>query len=301
MKKYNFLLLVLVLIFSSCKKYLTEDNTFKKSDAVVYSTPAAIEQLVATCYSYNRMWYGKEAAFTMSDGGTDIWYNGKDNAPSLAFATYQGLTADNYSIPFDQYWEGFYAGINLCNTVEDLTLKNTSISDANKKKYLAQARFLRAFYYWHLVETWGPVPLHLEPITDPSTIAERNSVDEIYTQMFKDVQYAIDNLSPSEPASSKVTYWAAKAFKARLALYYASAEYGHTEYYAKTLSTAAEKDCTIIMLMSGIIKIMSLQLIIKKLSGLLTISTQSMPQYHITTYPYAQSWIAKAFRCPGAA
>jgi starch-binding outer membrane protein, SusD/RagB family len=240
MKKYLFLLLVLVLIFNSCSDFLTEDNTFKKSDGVVYSTQTAIEQLVATCYSYNRLWYGKEAAFTMSDGGTDIWYNGKDNTASLAFATYQGLTSDNYNIPFNEYWEGFYAAINLCNTAEDLTLNNSNISEANKAKYLSQVRFLRAFYYWHLVETWGPVPLHLTPITQPTTSAVRNSVDEIYEQMFKDVQYAIDNLPSSEAASSKVTHWAAKAFMARLSLYYASTEYGHTEYYEKAATLAKD-------------------------------------------------------------
>jgi len=230
MKKYKFLLLIPVIIFTSCKDYLSEINNIKKNDALVYSTPAAIESLVASCYSYSRLWYGKEAGFTMSEGGTDIWYDAKDNLQSLPFATYNGLSAGNTAFPFDQYWEAFYAGINLCNTAEEYIIANDKLAQTRKPILLSEVRFLRAFYYWHLVETWGPVPLHITPIIAPSTIAERNSVDEIYTQMFKDVQFGIDNLPNNDLPSSRVTYLAAKALKARLALYYAS-EYGKTEYY----------------------------------------------------------------------
>ena len=239
MKKYIFLLLISVFVFSSCTDYLTEVNTIKKSDGVVYAGPAAINNLVGICYSYGKLWYGKEAGFTLSEGGTDIWYNGKDNTSSLPFSTYNGIAASTPSFPIDQYWEAFYAAINLCNTAEDRINNSADLTDAIKKEYLSQVRFLRAFYYWHLVETWGPVPLHLTPITDPTTYAVRASVDDIYTQMFTDVQYAIDNLSPAEVPSSKVTYWAAKAFMARLQLYYAS-EYGKTDYYTKAAQSAKD-------------------------------------------------------------
>jgi starch-binding outer membrane protein, SusD/RagB family len=238
MKIYKILLIISVAIFTSCEDFLNEVNTIKKSDQLVYSTPEALESLVATCYSYNRLWYGKEAGFTMSEGGTDIWYNCKDNTTSLPFSTYNGLSSGLTSFPFDQYWEGFYAGINLCNTAQQNIEANTALAAARKPILLSEVRFLRAFYYWHLVETWGPVPLHISPITDPSITAERNSVDEIYAQMFEDVQFGIDNLPQTAP-SSRVTYWAAKAFKARLALYYAS-EYGKTEYYAIAASEAKD-------------------------------------------------------------
>jgi hypothetical protein len=239
MKIYRLLLILSVMVFAACEDFLTEVNTIQKSQDLVYSTPASLENLVATCYSYNRLWYGKEAGFTMSEGGTDLWYNCKDNKESLPFSTYNGLSAGSYTtFPFDQYWEGFYSGINLCNTAESYIEANTEL-DANKKMtLLSEVKFLRAFYYWHLVETWGPVPLHIKPITVPSLSVERNSVDEIYNQMFLDVQFGIDHLTPSAP-SSRVTYWAAKAFKARLALYYAS-EYGHSEYY--TIAATEAKD-----------------------------------------------------------
>jgi hypothetical protein len=238
------ILFVVVLLLGSCKNYLDEVNKTGKTEDLVYSTPDAIDGLVASCYSYNRLWYGKEAGFTMSEGGTDLWYNAAGNtAPD--FVTYKNVTADpatdaaNNNPCLDEYWEAFYDAINLCNTAEKYITSASFLTDAQKKNDLAQVYFLRAFYYWHLVETWGPVQLNLTPVTSPSTIATRNSVDEIYTQMFKDVQYGIDNLDNTAAPSSRITYWAAKAFRARLSLYYAS-EYGKTDYYAQAAQDAKD-------------------------------------------------------------
>jgi hypothetical protein len=145
--------------------------------------------------------------------------------------TYKGLTPELSTSVLGQYWEAFYIAINLCNLAIKNINTSTILTAEKKTPLLAEVRFLRAFYYWHLVETWGTVQLNLEPIETPATTAVRNSVDEVYTQMFEDVQFAIDNLPSSAKPSSLATHWAAKAFMARLCLYYAS-EYGKTEYFA---------------------------------------------------------------------
>jgi hypothetical protein len=58
-----------------------------------------------------------------------------------------------------------------------------------------ELRFLRAFYYWHIVETWGGVHLSTEPTDGVVTTANRTSVDSIYNQIFTDLQFAVDKLS----------------------------------------------------------------------------------------------------------
>jgi starch-binding outer membrane protein, SusD/RagB family len=235
--KMKYVLILMVLFFAgSCTDFLDEINKTGKTEDIVYSTEASVNNLVAACYSYNRLWYGKEAGFGLSEGGTDLWYNGKDNS-QVDLVTYKGITPELSSGVFDQYWEAFYTAINLCNLAEKNIDKITTFSAEKKAQLKSEVYFLRAFYYWHLVETWGAVQINLEPIATPLTTATRNSVDEVYTQMFKDVQYAIDNLPASQAPNSHATHWAAKALKARLALYYAS-EYGHSEYYAIAASTA---------------------------------------------------------------
>lgn len=232
------LLLFLVLFIGSCSDFLEENNKTGMTDDLVYTTEANINSLVAACYSYNRLWYGKEAAFNLSEGGTDLWYDGKDNT-ARDMVTYKSITPDFSAGCFADYWEAFYTAINLCNIADKKAREDKTMSEANKLYYQSQVRFLRAFYYWHLVEMFGPVQLNLEPITAPSTVAYRDPVDTIYAHMFKDVQFAIDNLSPAVVPSSRVTHWAAKALKARLALYYAS-EYGKTDYYNIAATEAKE-------------------------------------------------------------
>jgi hypothetical protein len=231
------------LLLNSCSDYLDEINKTGKTADLVYSDEKNVDGLVAAAYSYLRLWYGKEASFNLSEGGTDIWYNASDNK-AIDLVTYKNVSPDpaadlaNNNSCLDEYWEAFYAAVNLCNLAEQVVTDANFLTVAKKTRLISEVRYLRAFYYWHMVEIWGPVPLNMKVIADPATSATRNSVDEIYAQMFIDVQYAIDNLIPGAP-SSRVTYWAAKAFKARLALYYAS-EYGKTEYFATAAQEAQD-------------------------------------------------------------
>ncbi|MFO7657311.1 MAG: RagB/SusD family nutrient uptake outer membrane protein [Bacteroidales bacterium] len=235
MKNILYSILIISLFAISCTDFLEEESKLTKTEDLVYSNADAVKGLVGACYSYTRLWYGHEMAIYYSEGGTDLWYGGKDNAftPAQEFTTYNGLKAD--MMVFDQMFELLYSAINTCNTTEAVLKLKKYLSDAETNKLLSEVLFLRAFYYWHLVETWGPVQLNTEPTIVPSTVFVRNSVDQIYTQMFKDVQFAVNNLDPSEKPSSRVTWLAAKAFKARLALYYGSAYHGQTAY----LDTAA--------------------------------------------------------------
>jgi hypothetical protein len=82
----------------------------------------------------------------------------------------------------------------------------------------AELRFLRAFYYWHIVETWGGVHFTLEPTTDVSTTANRTPVDTFYAQIFRDLQFAAANLATAYTDYGWATKPAAEAFLARMYL-----------------------------------------------------------------------------------
>ena len=237
--KIFFIVLSIMFLATSCEEYLEEVNKTQRTTDLVYNDAEAIRGLVAASYSYLRLWYGKENGCMLGESGTDIWIDARDNVGNLPVSRYLNLTADGTDFPIDQVWEYLWNAVNVVNTAEDYVLNSGFFDEDEQNQLLSELRFLRAFYYWHLVETWGPVPIKTTPTTEPSTVVERNSVDEVYAQMFDDVQFAIDNLTPSGTIDSRVSYWAAKALKARLALYYASDYYGHTEYYA-TAATEAQ-------------------------------------------------------------
>jgi starch-binding outer membrane protein, SusD/RagB family len=218
---------VLTIANIACKDYLIEDNRTGSTEDVIYSTKSGIDGLLASSYSYLRGWYGKEAAYGLCEGGTDIWLTGYDNRQKVLI-DYSGITPEvatssreSMNACFDEYWELFYTAVNVCNTgIKYVTEASpTILSDAEKNAYLGELKTLRAFYYWHLVETWGPVQINLEPVSDVSTIARRDSEEDVYEFMLEDVNDAITKLTAKTVKTGHINIWAAKALKARLLLY----------------------------------------------------------------------------------
>lgn len=242
------LIALIALINVSCSDFLEESNKTNSTEELVYSTKSGLDGLVAASYAYLRGWYGKEAAFGLSEGGTDTWLTGYDNRQKVLI-DYSGITPEvaasstkeTMNACFDEYWELFYTAINVCNTgIKYVTAAPTTVlSEGDKNAYLGELKALRAFYYWHLVETWGPVQINKEPITELTTIAHRSSEADVYAFMLEDVNDAIAKLANKTAKTGRVNLWAAKALKARLLLYKAS-KFNDSQAYADAATTAEE-------------------------------------------------------------
>ncbi|MCK7533224.1 MAG: RagB/SusD family nutrient uptake outer membrane protein [Marinilabiliales bacterium] len=226
-------ILVLVLLMvagTSCTDFLEENNRTSNTEDILYSSKGGIDGLVAASYSYLRGWYGKEAALGLSEGGTDIWLTGYDNRQKVLI-NYSGITPEVASSTretmnacFDEYWEMLYTAVNVCNTgIKWVTEANEQVLSASvKDQYLGELKALRAFYYWHLVETWGPVQINREPVSSISSVAYRDSEEDVYAFMLNDVDEAIVHLQSRTAKTGRVNLWAAKALRARLLIYKAS-------------------------------------------------------------------------------
>jgi hypothetical protein len=71
-----------------------------------------------------------------------------------------------------------------------------------KNQKEGELRFLRAFYYWHIVETWGGVCLRTTETKEPILTAQRSPVDDFYTLMINDLNFATTWL-PATPVNPK--------------------------------------------------------------------------------------------------
>lgn len=209
-------LVSVVVVLVSCQKKLEEYNPSGLTANTVYTKAVGFETLVDAAYSYSRYWYGKEEAVSLSEMGTDIWTNGSgDVYPQLS--TYNNLQGNNTNA-LDLEWNNFYAAINLCNTGIAGIAKVEDYTAAQKTTREAELRFLRAFYYWHIVETWGGVHFTTKASDGVVTTANRAPVDSFYNQIFADLQVAITNLPATTTEYGRVTIPAAKAFLARMYL-----------------------------------------------------------------------------------
>ncbi|MCK7553759.1 RagB/SusD family nutrient uptake outer membrane protein [Chitinophaga sedimenti] len=119
-------------------------------------------------------------------------------------------------------WSNSYTAIARCNAILD-RIDAITMNAATKDRYKAEAKFLRALYYFNLVRTFGDVPLVLKEITNPDEGYQygRNPIGEVYAQIEKDLAEAAAVLPPSYTAAAdrgRATQGAAKAILGRVLL-----------------------------------------------------------------------------------
>ena len=115
-------------------------------------------------------------------------------------------------------WSWMYAGVNRANYILEFKDK---IDFAGKNEILAQATFLRAYYYFELVKWFGDVPMAVDKriqFGEQFTI-DRTPKAEVYAQIELDLMYAVDNLPYVQSVPGRVTKGAAQALLGKAYLY----------------------------------------------------------------------------------
>ncbi len=199
MKNIKFLLIIAFSVFvnSGCKKIL-EENPQSQVVPSFFNSPSGVLGGISGVYNDIRAIWGTEGFTNEMQMGTDEFLLGASgNAVS---GTYNGLNATN----FGAAWGIAFQDINTLNGVLKFG-QTIDLPEVTKKQYLAQAKFLRGFWYYYLVTTFGDVPLHTEFITVPSQAAKRDPASEIYKLIIQDLTEAANDLpnTPTAPFLSK--------------------------------------------------------------------------------------------------
>jgi hypothetical protein len=208
------LLSMFLLTLNSCENTLEEYNPSGLTSETVFTTPEGFETLVNGAYSYQRWWYGKEEGYNIAETGTDIWTSGAGEV-YRDLTQYLNLQGSNAALTNE--WREFYAAINLCNGGIN-RIADAGLSDALRPVREGELRFLRAFYYWHIVETWGGVHFTTTETSGIVTTANKTPVETFYNLIFEDLKIAVTNLPATQPQYGRVTKGAAQAFLARMYL-----------------------------------------------------------------------------------
>ncbi|MGI4863767.1 MAG: RagB/SusD family nutrient uptake outer membrane protein [Janthinobacterium lividum] len=188
-------LLIGTLGLAACNN-LDEYNPSNATADTVWSTPEGFVTAVNGAYSEQRSWYGKEDGEFMAESGTDLWFNRDKNTYAGQLTQYAGLTPLQGN-PNRAAWVALWKAINVCNAginrIGDAGF--TNMTDRNQRE--GELRFLRAFYYWHVVETWGGVMLRTDETKEPVLTATRSSVPAFYDLIISDLKFAAANLPVS--------------------------------------------------------------------------------------------------------
>ena len=243
MKKISIYLIAIFLISGmivSCSDDFLESTPYgNMSGDLYFQTPDAGMKTVAYCYapmwadfpfSINKVAIGNEITDDADVGGSDP--GDRPQIPNVA--TGKPLTSNALLL---ETWSNRFDGISRCNygidgiSQEGVILKDPNgndVPETTKSRYISEMKFLRAFYYFDLVTTFGSVPL----LTKPSVVEDKHTVtnatiEALREQLYQDLDACITDINlprakdmPGEELG-RVSKDAALAFKARVALFFA--------------------------------------------------------------------------------
>ena len=222
-------LILISSIYISCKKLVEiEPPPTNLAQQTVYSSnPTAIAVITGTysqmIQSGSGFCSGSNSITAITGLSGDEFVNYAQDDPLLSQAYTNSLQSAN--VPF---WAELYKYIYIVNAaIEGLTSSNGVTKDV-KQQLIGEAKFLRAFYYFHLVNLFGDVPLLTSTDYQTNSSAARTPTTKVWNQIISDLQEAENLLSSdfldgtvtaSTNERTRPTKWAAKTLLARVYLY----------------------------------------------------------------------------------
>lgn len=188
MKKVKYIVLFMMLIVStSCEKFLDKNpNDFLYDPDKLFGTEKGLESAIAAVYDRLGALHGTSWLYSLGLEA-DEGYFARDG--------YVG--PQHYSFPTSDsgilfVWRTLFEGVERANVFLKNVDSNTGIPQAYRDRRKGEALFLRGYYYFMLVQSFGGVPIRVTPTEDATDNMEkpRNTVAEVYAQILKDMEAA---------------------------------------------------------------------------------------------------------------
>ncbi|HVY74892.1 MAG TPA: RagB/SusD family nutrient uptake outer membrane protein [Puia sp.] len=101
-------------------------------------------------------------------------------------------------------WSGYYQAIYQANAILENTIGNTKLNSQTIAQFASEAKFIRAFCYFHLVNLYGAVPLVLQTNVTATSTAPRAVTDQVFSQIATDLTDAAAQLPDNYPTVERV-------------------------------------------------------------------------------------------------
>lgn len=223
--------LLLLFVSAGCSDYLEEENPSSSTAENFYVTTEGFEALVNSAYSTLRDIYGPTPY--MFSAGTDLFFGAHQDAPQ-ALTMYETLTPGTPQV--GDFFQSLYESIQVQNTALHYAEITDNFPELQSRK--GEVRFLRAYYYFILVQSFGDVSLVTEMVDEPITHFERTSAEEVYGFIITELKTAIEELPETQGDYGRVEKDAAQHMLAKVYLTRAYEEYGAENDYREALNYA---------------------------------------------------------------
>ncbi len=192
--------LVLSALLSACSEdFINLNNPNQQTTGSFWKTQDDAIQATNAVYSamyydgmYMRLWPWIMDVRADDCRNTSPWW--------ITDVSLYNVTPDNPC--YIATWEHAYKGVWRANQVLE-NVPNINMDEKLKKRLLAEAKFMRAFYYYHLVITYKNIPLILTPAHGPQDFYPAQAPEEeVWAQIIKDFTEAMADLPKKEEYSS---------------------------------------------------------------------------------------------------
>lgn len=221
MKKI-FLSLALIVISIGCKDdYLDVTQPGRTEAAAFFTTQDDALQATAAIYSALRSWENSAfpSQYVFGVPADDV-EKGSNPGDASFINVYNNFTYTASDAGIEGYWIGQWQFVNRCNQVIT-NVPAISMDENLKSRLIAEAKMLRAYFYFNLVRIYGGVPIFDGLPADKNYNIPRSSVDEVYNFIISDLTAAAAVLPQTYDAANlgRVTKGGALGLLSKVYLY----------------------------------------------------------------------------------
>lgn len=220
-KTIKVVLIALTILSVSCKKFLEispprDAATFSQifdNDEIATSTLTGIYSKMATSGAFS----GSETSIAVLGGlsGDEL------KSYNLSLEAFYKNEIPTNSAEINTVWSNAYSYIYASNAILNGLGVSKAVTEKTTQQLQGEAKFVRAFCYFYLVNLFGEIPLHLTTDYRINETASKSSTNKIYSQIITDLTDAENLLSPNYVTTERIrpNKWVAKTLLSRVYLY----------------------------------------------------------------------------------
>lgn len=240
-------ILTVILCNTSCSDYLDIVPEGTPDMETAFSNKTNARKFLFTCYSYLPKWDQSGSIGFLA--GDEHWLIPKGTGfidQRLSLNAWEiGRGEQNSNDPYQNYWDGLNGGTNLWTAIRDCNIflenidKPLDLQQYERNRWIAEVKFLKAYYHYYLFMLYGPIPIMDNNISIDASAEEvrryRDPVDDVVNYISNLLDDAAKDLplqvTDAGEELGRITQPIAKAVKAQLWLLAASPLFnGNTDY-----------------------------------------------------------------------
>lgn len=219
-KLYICLAMFAAITFGSCNhdEWFDRDSKSLITDEQLWNDPKLVTSLLANYYNRLPSLHGVFNTGGMTELDDAMWSGHRDQNWRNDF---------QFGDDYGRYWDyGLIRDINL--SLENMETLSVSLTDADKRLFIAEFRFIRAFVYFEMVKRMGGVPLVTTQMVydfsgDPTPLqVPRAKEHEVYDFVYSEMEAIKEDLAANNASKTRANSYAALALESRAMLYAAS-------------------------------------------------------------------------------